>query len=204
MGFFNCFKRIPSLTVDLDINQTYHGAGIIFTNYTHMLAGYQPYKTIPCISGIGGSKENIDTNHYMTALREWIEEIFGFTYDHAMELMIKDMMQYKELQVFQVKDGNYIYVNIVYSLEVLPKFLLIVERHAKEESPYYTVFPYTLSELILNRKTCKSQEVSHLTLLPVVQEKFSLTPSVQKDIQYLTRTPSYPSFLYKSRIKSNI
>jgi hypothetical protein len=54
----------------------YTSAGCIFTNGTHILGGYQPNKQAPCISGIGGKREDCE-EFVQTAMREMLEEIFG-------------------------------------------------------------------------------------------------------------------------------
>jgi hypothetical protein len=53
----------------------YNSAGIIFTDETHVLAGYQKNKFY---SGIGGKKELSDLSVKFTAIREMLEELFGF------------------------------------------------------------------------------------------------------------------------------
>jgi hypothetical protein len=54
---------------------TCEAAGIVFTNGTHILAGYQPRKKNPHISGLGGSKQK-DESYMQTAWRETLEELF--------------------------------------------------------------------------------------------------------------------------------
>ena len=51
-------------------------AGCLFTNGIHVLAGYQPNKQFPSINGIGGKPEEGEET-LVTALREFLEEIFG-------------------------------------------------------------------------------------------------------------------------------
>lgn len=53
----------------------YNSAGIIFTDGKHVLAGYQKNRFF---SGIGGSKEPSETDPKFTAIREMLEELFGF------------------------------------------------------------------------------------------------------------------------------
>lgn len=53
----------------------YNSAGIIFTDEKHVLAGYQKNKFY---SGIGGKKELSDLSVKFTAIREMLEELFGF------------------------------------------------------------------------------------------------------------------------------
>jgi len=60
----------------------YQAAGVIFTNNTHIIAGYQEDSETDSetntfvLSGFGGKKEPSDHNSKYTAIREMLEEIF--------------------------------------------------------------------------------------------------------------------------------
>ena len=57
------------------ITMDYNSAGIIFTDGTHVIAGYQKNKFF---SGIGGGREPSELDAKFTAIREMLEELFGF------------------------------------------------------------------------------------------------------------------------------
>ena len=137
-------------------------AGSTFTNGSHILAGYQPYKQQPFISGIGGScLPGEDYN--ITAIRETIEELFDIT-DIPVELIIL---------LCSICPKNAIihnnYYNMIYDFEDLERMLSTV-RNFGIVSPLYDSIPKTVYELIINRKVLNTKlvEISHLTLLPLV------------------------------------
>lgn len=138
----------------------YTAAGVFFTNGSLVLGGYQPHKKHPCISGIGGNK-NEDETYIHTALRECIEELF--------EIKTIPKKLFTKLQSISPKTimQSDKYINIVYSFDDLELFL----KHMKSyglNSPVYTIFPKSVQELILNRIVTKSSEISHLVLLPLL------------------------------------
>jgi hypothetical protein len=146
--------------------ETYSAAGVAFTNGRHVLAGYQPHKKHPSISGIGGSKE--DGESYMeTALRECVEELFEpLSIPKTLLTKLASVAPQKVIQT-----GSYI--NVVYTFDDLEAMLKQIKRSGLV-SPLYMAFPKTLTELIMNRIPAKSLgpekavEISHLALLPVV------------------------------------
>jgi hypothetical protein len=162
---------------------TYNGAGIIFTNGTHILVGYQPMKTHPCISGIGGSKEEIDKNIIKhTALREWLEEIFGYTYNSTMEKMISKLKLISEYQSIITTSDSYTYISLVYTFDNLEEFLRIISKY-NVDSPYYNVFPKDLNDLLFKRSIKEEgQEVSILGLLPVIAKHNPNDPYVSSEV----------------------
>jgi len=98
----------------------YTSAGCLFVSQTHALAGYQPGKMVPCISGIGGKRENADSGVMETALREMLEEVLGI-YDSARFMGALAGVEY----ITMIRGRNY--VNIVYSFLALEKILAIVQ-----------------------------------------------------------------------------
>jgi len=160
----------------------YNGAGIIFTNGTHLLVGYQPLKTHPCISGIGGSKEDVDKNiiHH-TALREWLEEIFGYTYNSTMQKIITKLKGIPEKNIITSTIDSYTYISLVYTFSDLDAFLSIISPYMII-SPYYKVFPKGLNDLLFSRSIKEGQEVSILGLLPVVSTHDPNYPYVSSDV----------------------
>lgn len=57
------------------ITANYNSAGVIFTDGKHVLTGYQKNSFF---SGIGGGREQFDLDAKFTAIREMLEELFGF------------------------------------------------------------------------------------------------------------------------------
>ena len=69
MEWFAKFVRSKAAPED---ESNFMGAGCIFTNGTHVLAGFQPNKKSPAISGFGGKRHGTET-FTQTALRETLE-----------------------------------------------------------------------------------------------------------------------------------
>jgi hypothetical protein len=133
-------------------------AGCLFTNGTHVLAGYQPNKQFPSINGIGGKPEEGDP--LVTALREFLEEVFGI-YDCVKG--ISALRTVVPRHVFEQKR----YITYIYDLNDLVKMLEIVSELGVS-TPLYLEFPRSLIELLFTRQPVKS-EISHLCLIPLVQ-----------------------------------
>jgi hypothetical protein len=140
----------------------FKAAGVAFTNSVHVLAGYQPHKKHPSISGIGGSREPGES-YMQTALRECVEELFEPT--SIPKTLIPKLAGIAPQKVIQT--GSYI--NAIYTFDDLHAMFLIIKR-AGLQSPLYKTFPKTLMELIMNRKFTSAAEISHLVLLPVVAQ----------------------------------
>jgi len=125
-------------------------AGCLFTNGTHVLAGYQG-----CISGIGGKAEEGEEPQ-ATALRETLEEIFGI-YGFDIE---KIRVEPKKIIVKKS------YTIFVYDFDDLESICSILKRSVGV-SPMYSEIPTTVWELIVKRLPVET-EVRALCLLPVV------------------------------------
>jgi len=159
LGFFQKKKVTPE---EYTIG-TYKSAGTLFTNGTHVLAGYQPNKKSPFISGIGGTK-NKGESYMHTAIRETIEELFEvkiFPY----KLMYDIITTIKPIKVIL----NTVYVIVVFTFEDLNRILELAQKH-NISSPLYTNHPTNLMELIFQRIKYKQAEISHLVLLPVTKK----------------------------------
>lgn len=143
------------------VNSTsYSAAGCFFTDGRLFLAGYQPNKKRPCISGIGGSKKKGELPQ-QTALRETLEELF-----HVKKVP-KELVD--RLQILPTKiTQNGSYMMYIYTFKQLEEILGLCLA-AGIESPLYTSIPQTLSDLLLHRKHNKKAEISHLCLLPLVK-----------------------------------
>ena len=161
-------------------------AGCVFMNYTHVLAGYQPKKHNPCISGIGGKREG-DETYLHTAIREMVEELFG---------MYEQTSVIEEIKLIEVKMIiiRKTYIIVLYSFEDLIKIMEIVSKGCVE-TPLYDAIPLTIEDLILKRKLCDA-EISHLVLLPVVshpRDKPFVDGSFLKDLAVILEELSTPS-----------
>ena len=145
-------------------SKKYISAGVIFTNRKILLAGYQPRKKNPCISGIGGKKKDGET-YIITALREMLEELFEFN-----EIPKKLIKEIKSLIIPQKILENSGYIIVVYDFQDLEIILKIIKIY-KLQSTLYDKFPKNLMELIFNRKINSDSkcEISHLSLLPLIK-----------------------------------
>jgi len=140
----------------------YSSAGVLFTNGTHILGGYQPKKEFPCISGIGGKRELRDTSFLFTAMRECLEELFAIP-DNLSQYI--ELIQENVTPLRVVDLGGYI--NSIYSFIDLERMMDILHG-AGVVSPLYPVFPRTLNELVYTRRVSEDQEITHLAILPSI------------------------------------
>jgi hypothetical protein len=160
------------------------GAGCLFFNDQFLLAGYQPRKQKPMMSGLGGKREG-EEEFLTTALRETLEELFEITVPFVWIEQIQTTVPNKGV----LKNGDY--VSVLYSFEDLQKMLEILKiNHC--ESLLYDDFPTNLLALVFNRKQLKQlPEISHLTFLPLVFHAVE-TPFVSseflKDIKLLLQS----------------
>ena len=159
---FNCVSK-QQTNNNQQTGYEHFASGAIFTNGTHVLAGYQPNKQKPCVSGIGGRKEPGET-FLETALREVFEELFEI-YTIPKEL-------FQDIRVLLVPkhilrtDG---YWNLVYTFKDLQTLLGLMKKH-NVESELYEELPSTLYGLVVERKLVqKKVELSHLCILPLVK-----------------------------------
>jgi hypothetical protein len=159
-------------------------AGVIFTNGTHILAGYQPNKKKPFISGIGGRINHNETIK-QAAIREMLEELFDI-YKPPQQLVESIIKNIKERR--SIINGTYSI--IVYSFEDLDKIIKIAAGYIKN-SPIYKKFPENLNDLLWNREPKKRSEISHLCILPLVDHN-NKTPFVDsnllEDLKHLRQT----------------
>jgi hypothetical protein len=156
-AFQTCFRLLPCNKP----KDTYECAGCIFTDGTHVLAGHQPLKKIPIISGFGGKKLSTESNPIDTALRETIEELFHVG-DVDPEIIddIKGEIQPKRTIV------NGSYHAFVYSLTDLERILYVLRLNLLK-TPLYPGVPGNLQGLLFQRAQDPSAEVLTLCLLPV-------------------------------------
>jgi hypothetical protein len=135
-------------------------SGVFFTNGTHILAGYQPKKQTPRITGIGGMK-NEDECLLYTAIRECLEELYnpGLL---PSKIVPSIMKQIKPKDCYM----NGKYGIVVYSFSDLEIILNIVKKF-NLVSNVYSKLPTTLQQLLFERKYDATSEVKSLCLIPI-------------------------------------
>jgi hypothetical protein len=151
-------------------------AGCLFTNGTHVLAGYQKSS----INGIGGKAEEGEEPQ-ATALREMLEEIFGI-YGFDIE-----KIRLKPNKIIMKHD----YSIFVYSFEDLEAMCGVL-RMCGVETKMYSEIPSTIWDLIVKRRAVES-EVKALCLLPVVDQPRHIPlvePYFTSDIRALIKAES--------------
>lgn len=164
----NSINYVPLVNNFVTDPEKFKAAGVAFTNSRHVLAGYQPHKKHPSISGIGGSREPGES-YMQTALRECVEELFEPT--SIPKALLPKLTQIAPQKVIQ--SGSYI--NAIYSFDDLHAMLAIMKRTGLR-SPLYETFPKNITDLIMNRVPTgalsgdKAAEISHLALLPVIPQ----------------------------------
>ena len=160
--FFSCGRQTIT-SVENPLFANFMGAGCVFTDGKHVLAGYQPHKRFPCITGIGGHREKGET-YYQTAFRETVEEIFHVSTlpSQLVSTLIRKMPPRKE-------ENNKNYIILHYNFDDFKKFLFICKKSGLL-SPVYKKLPQTLTQSIRNRIVDENAEISHLCLLPVVKD----------------------------------
>lgn len=148
-------------------------AGCLFTNGTHVLAGYQG-----TINGIGGKAEEGEEPQ-ATALREMLEEIFGL---HSFDI---EKIRLPPQKIIVKKSYNI----FVYSFDDLEAMCSML-KGAGVVSPMYSEIPTTVWELIVKRLPVES-EVRALCILPVVDHPRHMPfvePYFISDIRALIKT----------------
>ena len=119
-------------------------------------------KRSPLISGIGGTKKRNEVYVY-TAFRELIEELFeprGSIPDKLIDLLGNKI---KYHLVHKTKG----YIILDYGFDDLVKILKLCKGFGLK-TPLYKTFPLTLQQLIHDRISIYSAEISHLALIPMI------------------------------------
>lgn len=178
----DCFHFFRAEQILRVLRTDFLAAGCIFTDGNLILAGYQPTKVVPIISGLGGKREG-DEFLEETAIRETVEELFEIhSLPSGLVQRIENLCTPR--QILQ----NGAYGAIVYTFKDLDKILRICSSY-KLVSPLYTKFPRTLDQLLFGRlQSSSSVEVTHLALLPLVSKQV-IDPSFIEDMQILLRNP---------------
>ncbi len=140
------------------------GAGCVFTDGKHVLAGYQPHKMKPSITGIGGHREGEET-YLQTAYRETIEEIYNVTNSQIPIGLIDKLTRTLVPTKIKMKKG---YVIVTFTFEDFKVFLTLCKKSGLR-SPVYATMPKTLMDVIQGRSYDLRAEISTFALLPVVK-----------------------------------
>jgi hypothetical protein len=154
-------------------------AGCLFTDGTHLIAGYQPQKMVPGINGLGG-KRLFGEPYFHTALRETLEELFDVTVNSGFLILLETAI--KPSQV--ILNGTYVLLQ--FSFDDLKILLQYASTYCKW-TPLYETMPLTINDLIFNRKYTSDSEISHLCLLPFIKG-ISIHNDLSSDIQGLKDT----------------
>jgi hypothetical protein len=167
------FPQLPTI-------ESFEAAGVVFTDKESILAGYQPRKRAPGITGIGGRRQG-EEHYLMTAHRECLEELFDWNVVEK-SLLKKIAVSITPLHVIHA-DG---YINLVYTFEDLLNLLRLIKKEGLT-SPLYTMIPTTLEELILKRKPVAGSEIQGLALLPL--DYYSMKhPVIQNEFRHDIQT----------------
>lgn len=162
---FKCFqKKAPKALPAFD---TYRAAGCCFVEGNLVLAGLQPRKGRPVVSGLGGHKEAADTHYLDTAVRETLEELLGSAVipKKAIE-KIQRLVQPSHV----VNHGDY--VVCYYSFDDLKVFLRVAKQYGVR-TYIYDKFPASVQDLVFKRKKSQTTEVETLGLLPLAMCVYS-------------------------------
>lgn len=137
-------------------------AGCMFIDKTHILAGYQPNKKIPMISGFGG-KSIGNESLTETALRETLEELF-----HLKEIpkgLIERIIETIQPRIIMNKG----YLVLVYTFDQLVEILACSKYYIGSLEIYPDHYPMSVESLIIHRVIDSSAEVAQLCILPLVK-----------------------------------
>ena len=140
--------------------RTFQAAGVLFTDGTQVLAGFQPLKEEPSISGFGGCREGKETIRE-TAFRELLEELFDPEPTFDIKPLIRVLKErYKKDPI--IKKSTYRF--LILPFRELTAILALVKAIGLR-SQVYTAIPTTVADLIKRRRPLPTSEISTLHLL---------------------------------------
>ena len=159
----------------------FQAAGILFTDGTHVIAGFQPSKG--AYSGFGGSREARETIR-ATAIREALEELLEP--EGQIQPFVNSLKErYKSYTV--TRKGSYRFLVLSFNE------LLDILKEAKAvdlKSQIYKSIPTTIAALLTKRQPQTTTEVHDLILLPVsaTVHTIPLDPNLEEDLATLFPT----------------
>jgi hypothetical protein len=157
------------------------GAGILFADEKHVLAGYSYKKQI---TGFGGHCIGRETPA-QTAFREVVEELFEV--EVGEELVDKLISEFR-LKEFYLNDNYWV---AKCSFEELERLLMIVKQSGIV-SLLYDEMPIKIEDLVFRRKLFNVEHVehTHIVLLPYSSE-IAFEPLFLSDIKlFQTNIPA--------------
>lgn len=167
---------------------SYKAAGCLFFTERLLLAGYQPHKKQPILSGLGGLRKATELPA-QTAFRETVEELYHV--EHVPRELIERLQKKLIPNAVLDEDG---YVVLVFDLFQLLKLLRICKNYGVK-SPLYSTMPTTLDDLLMKRLPDPSAEISHLCLFPLIDVSSPdkiLDKSFLSDIRRILHHPDLP------------
>lgn len=182
-----CCWSAPVLSVPEARYSVARGAGIIFTDGSVILCGWEPRKRRGAggLYGIGGKVEPGDGGDYrLTAAREMLEELFAIV--PSMELMMA--VAAIPAAHTEIVD-RYVMIHHRFGPGGLTEILRLV-RAAGVRSPLYPRgIPRSLEGLLLERRATPTgeHEMRQLCLLPVVSRRPHISSDLADDIERLAR-----------------
>lgn len=153
----------------------FKAAGILFTDSTHVIAGFQPGKS--AYSGFGGSREARETIRE-TAFREALEELLEP--EGSIQPLVNSLKErYKSYTV--IRKGSYRFLILSFNE------LLDILKEAKAidlKSQIYKSIPTTIAAFLTKRQPKPTTEVHELILLSVTATAtiIPLDPNLKKDL----------------------
>lgn len=168
-------------------NSPIYGAGCMFINDTHTLAGiHTPRRNHEVrICGFGGKAEG-EEPWWQTAFRETIEEFFHVT--SIPNTLFRALQSLQPIRILRAEDP--VYITLVYSFAQLKTFLKLCANHIT--SPLYTNMPKTVEDLVFRRQFVGNAgappEIMHIVFWPLQNpyRRFRITKDFLSDMHALT------------------
>jgi transcriptional regulator len=138
------------------------GAGCMFTDGKIVLAGLQKKHKKMVISGISGKCNENELSH-VNAFRETTEELLDI--ENVSHELIESLIETLGEKQINRTDNFTIYVYDFNDLKILLDTTFLYHK-----TDIYELFPSSLFDLILNRKSKSTSEIATLCLVPWVRD----------------------------------
>ena len=168
----------------------YKGAGMIFTDGSVVLCGWEPRKRRPGLYGIGGKAERtVDRGDYrLTAAREVLEELYGAPPPGSLVDTVAVMFCSNAAQT-TIVDGSYVMIQCTFA--DLTRLLIQVARSGFR-SPLYARMPRSLEALLFTRRSSVATEMAQLCVLPVTERAPRISGDLGDDIERIWAEKQVP------------